>query len=257
MRNFRILELIFRYLRRNRTMSLLTFLMLPLMMSLGFWQLSRAADKIELLAQLQGQYAPVQSLEDLRRLPSAPELGARALLHGHFLPGFDLLLDNQPQAGQPGWVLLSPFQLAGGGLVLTTRAWLPVRGYRDNFASTIPPLPASAQQPTALQVELWPPPPSNLSDAGGGDSWPKLVQKLDMAQIGSEFDGALAAQIAWSLTSPGGQRLPQLPSAHLTPQKHYSYAVQWFALSLTLLVLYLWQMFRQADAKPATGRRES
>lgn len=232
-------------------MSLLALMLMPLTLSLGIWQLHRGEEKRALLEQLA---MPTQHITSVRQLPDAGER-TRALLYGGFLPGRDLLLDNQPRAGTPGLAVVSPFALQNGGLVLVVRGWLPATGYRRDFAAALPPLADSSRQsPDGLPVELSPPPPSLLTSSEPSAGWPKTVVRLNIADVSGWMRQPLAPLVGWSLQPVGGLPLPQRPSSGFKPARHFGYAVQWFALSAIVLLGYLWFGFA---AGRRTGRPES
>ncbi len=49
----------------------------------------------------------------------------RVMARGTFMPDKVIYLDNRPYNDQPGFTSVMPFRLAGGGVVLVNRGWLP------------------------------------------------------------------------------------------------------------------------------------
>ncbi|MGB9109142.1 MAG: SURF1 family protein, partial [Telluria sp.] len=97
--------------------------------ALGNWQTRRAAEKSALQARLeQGMAAPPHALD------GGPADPARLAFHrvtvtGEFAANWPVFLDNRPQAGRSGFILLMPFKIAGtNNYVLVARGWLPRNG---------------------------------------------------------------------------------------------------------------------------------
>ena len=100
-------------------------LLLPLLVSLGFWQLSRGAEKTALLASYAERRA-AEPMASSELLSSADPAYRRVHLHGQFDAAHSLLLDNRQRNGKVGVELLQPFQDQRSGLwLLVNRGWLP------------------------------------------------------------------------------------------------------------------------------------
>ena len=105
--------------------SILVLLLMPGLVSLGFWQLQRGEEKRQLLASFEAlrQAEPI-GLEQLE--PMRDPAYRRVHLRGHFDPEHSLLLDSRIRDGHAGVELLQPFYDQASGLwVLLNRGWLP------------------------------------------------------------------------------------------------------------------------------------
>lgn len=139
--------------------TLVVALLLPLLVSLGFWQLSRGSEKSALLQSYTERRAaePMASTE-LQHI--ADPAFRRVRLHGQFDAGHSLLLDNRQRDGKVGVELLQPFRDQATGLwLLVNRGWLPWPDRR-----TPPQFDTPAQ---ALSLDAWvyvsPAPPSSCT----------------------------------------------------------------------------------------------
>lgn len=214
--------------------------------SLGRWQLSRAAQK-EALQALLDQRAAMPALHQ-RQLLGGADSGMGALsdvvhravkLEGHWLPEHTVYLDNRQMQGRPGFFVLTPLQLeGGGGVVLVQRGWAP-RNFQDRLQ--LPPV----ETPPGLVhlVGRIAPPPSRLYELGGGDSAPgssRIRQNLDLAAFRTETGLALMdlSVLQAGPRSEGLQR--DWPVVNAGVDKHYGYAFQWFGLSSLIALLYAW-----------------
>ena len=114
-------------------------------LSLGRWQLQRAAYKQQLFDAVQrqqglppldnAQLAPMQPGAALNT-EAAPWLHRPVRLQGHWIAGQSLYLDNRQMQGQPGFFVLTPLRLAAPheDVVITVqRGWVP-RNFLDRTA---------------------------------------------------------------------------------------------------------------------------
>jgi len=223
--------------------------MIAMLISLGRWQLRRADEK-RVLFDAFASGTDATRLIDLGtpRLPRYQHIEAG----GHYDQGRQILIDNMVDAGRAGYFVITPFALTGGGWVLVNRGWVPLgasravrptipvagdtrrlRGRADNLPSPgiqmgirgklSPPYPVVAAFPTHAE----------LAQLLGESSWTRAADLvlLDPA----EPDGYVRS---WE--PPG-----------FPPMRHIGYAVQWFALALTLLVIYVVTNLRR-DAEAPT-----
>ncbi len=214
--------------------SLVVLALLPVLLGLGCWQLSRAEQKRELLASYEARRSAAPL--DLARLDALPDRAFRRVrLHGQFDARHSLLLDSRIRAGQAGVELLQPFRdSASGRWVLLNRGWLawPDRRETVHFST-----PDGAQ---TLVAWLYQPPGASfeLKDIQGHD-WPRLVNHVDAAGLWRELgiDG-LADELR---LEPGpASYTVDWPIVAMGPERHQGYAVQWFALAAALLALFVY-----------------
>ena len=103
-----------------------TVLVVVLGVQLGNWQTRRAEQKIALQQKLaQGAQAAPLVLDGE---PMAADAVAyrRVIIHGTFVRGWPVYLDNRPYQGRAGFYLLMPFKITGSNMhVLVARGWLP------------------------------------------------------------------------------------------------------------------------------------
>src|SRR5690606_28328804 len=97
--------------------------LLPTLVWLGFWQLSRADEKHQLLSTFEArrEAAPV----DVAALETFADPAYRRVhIEGMFDAGHSLLLDSRTRNGQVGIELLQPFHdQASDRWVLVNRGW--------------------------------------------------------------------------------------------------------------------------------------
>ena len=215
--------------------SLLALLILPVLMSLGFWQLDRADEKRQLQNLYeQRQLAGFVSLEDL--LEKEDLQYQPVTFSGEYINGKAILLDNRIYRGRFGYEIITPFKLKDSDLIiLVNRGWLE----GDSSRRTLPAIKVISGS-VELTGEIYVPQGEGfvLSDkTEAGNSWPRVVQTLDVNKLLTEFElPVFNYTVRLSNDSPGSFQ-PNWVVVNLQPAKHTGYAVQWFAMSFTLLVI--------------------
>lgn len=219
------------------------------LLRLGFWQLSRASYKDDLNSRFihneaQPAAPPALLLED-----ADPELWQfrRTLAEGEFDVHRQYLLDNRTHAGRAGYHVLSVLKIPQGA-VLVNRGWLAVGPDR----SRLPDLPLAAG-PVTIAGRLVPTPADGLllGDTGyGSNGWPKVVQNVDLQEIGRQHgELLLPAMIVLDPSDEACQTCRWQAIAGIGADRHRGYAVQWFSLAGALAVLLTitgWKGWRRA-----------
>lgn len=234
--------------------TLLTIVLIALLISLGRWQLRRAEEKRVLFDSFAAGTDATQSI-DLRT--PAVKRYSHIEAGGRYDQSRQILIDNMMNGERAGYFVITPFALAGGGWMLVNRGWVPlgasraerpaiavpgdtrtVRGRADNMPSPgiqlgtkavlAPPYPVVAAFPSREEIARL------LHES----SWTRAAD-LVLLDPG-EPDGYVRR---WS--PPG-----------FPPMRHIGYAVQWFALALTLLVIWVVTNLRR-DAAGGPGAAET
>lgn len=231
--------------------ALLTFATLVAMgitLSLGFWQLSRAAQKQALQAAVLAQGA--KPVLDGMALQTAADpwalLHQRAHLKGTWVPGATVFLDNRPMDGRVGFFAMTPLLLQGSkAAILVQRGWVP-RNFEDRTLLPRIETPAGVVEVEGRIV----PPPTKLYELGGA-SGGAIRQNLDLAQFRTETGLALMAVTLQQTGAPSEGLLRDWAAVNVGVDRHYGYAFQWFGLAALITVLYLWfQIVRRFIYRP-------
>lgn len=222
--------------RRSLQRQLFGFALVALLVAgglaqLGRWQLQRAHEKEALLAGI--ERAQTSDLAELSRLPPGTALRFRAVsVRGHFIADRQVLLDNQLQQGRPGVRAYVPFQLAADSrLVLVDRGWLA----RPDRTRALPVADVPQGEVELKGVLLDPPGAGMMLGVAQDSTWPALLTRIELGDLQSRLGLPLLDLVLEDLDTP---RAASIRAGMLPPERHRGYAVQWFGLSLTILIIY-------------------
>lgn len=215
----------------------LSVMIFPLLVSLGFWQISRAGEKQQLFEDREARQV-MNEIQDLSQLKSeTPEnIQFRSVvLEGDLQESSVFLLENKVQNGQIGYEVVSIFKTRDGHNILVNRGWVS-GGAGGRQIPTIPQARADSQ----LRGYLHKPSVNSLHqnqkiEQNANTKMIKILS-IDVDAI-SQFLGK--PLFPWVLRldadSPAALNV-NWTVANMTPQKHYGYASQWFAMAFVLLV---------------------
>ncbi|MEM9254493.1 MAG: SURF1 family protein [Pseudomonadota bacterium] len=227
--------------------TMLVVLLLPCLIWLGFWQLTRAEEKARLAAEfeLKQSRAPLSLLELDDRSPEAlAYLPVR--MRGRFRPQEYFLLDNRTQDGRYGNEVIGVFDLAGSDeVVLVNRGWVPA----DPARLELPEVPPVADEVRLLgRVYVPPGEPYLLGDQVMATGWPKRVQAVQIETLRDALGDVRLFPYSVRLDpETPGALVTRWPIVNVSPDKHQGYAVQWFAMAAVLLLLYVWRSFHDTN----------
>lgn len=247
---------------------------LALTVSLGRWQLSRAAQKEALATSIEAQQAHppldlvgLQAIEDIKT-----EMHRQVKLRGLWLPTQTVYLDNRQMHGRPGFYVLTPFALEGTERTLMVqRGWVP-RNFVDRtqlpavetpaglveITARIAPPPAQLFQlgkketdvPSAAAASDSPVQAAPASEATAAKVAPAAVaaagasrirQNLELDAFRVETGLPLRVDLSLQQVGPASEGLDrEWPAPALGIEKHYGYAFQWFGLAILVTLLYVW-----------------
>lgn len=210
--------------------------------SLGRWQLDRAAQKEALgqAIQTQGDKAAVTAGDILQSGQRDTLIHRSVRLKGRWLADKTVYLDNRQMQGRVGFFVLTPLQLADHqAVVMVQRGWAP-RNFENRTA-----LPAIQTPLEEVLVEgRMSPPPSKLYEPGPS-SVGTIRQNLDLAQFQLEVGSPLLQDLSVVQMGAASEGLlREWPEINLGIDKHYGYAAQWFALAALIAVLFVWFQLR-------------
>lgn len=216
---------------------LLTLCVMPALCSLGFWQLRRAHEKRELMAQAEQGRTRVVPLSSTNAASLARY--QHVSIDGHYDSAHQVLLDNMPSSrGEPGYRVLTPFVLADQSLVLIDRGWVTVGANRSQHPHIE--VDTQSRQLTGMLDEL-PRPGVRAGTAGiQANVWPQVLNYPTFKELQQLYGSSMQSRIVLldASINDGFERIWQI-DVGFGPERHVAYAVQWFGMALTVLIIFV------------------
>jgi len=224
----------------------------------GVWQLSRAHAKTayaNLVAQ-RSTMAPLPQDELARDPATAEQQWHRAVqVTGEWVPARTIFLMNRTMDERSGFYVMTPLRLPDGSAVVVQRGWVP----RDDVDPLKVPAIVTPAGPVSVtgRVAPW---PSHWIDIGHGNGGP-VRQNLELGPFQAESGLALrpltVAEASTDANAHDGMRRDWPATlGGVSVVTNYGYAVQWFAMSIAFLGLYVWLQFVR-PRRPAGPDSES
>jgi surfeit locus 1 family protein len=215
---------------------LLTAAVIPLFVSLGFWQWHRGEYRS---AQWDAfAHADVPAIESsaatLERLPRF----TRVRVNGQFDSARQFLLDNISHNGAPGYDVLSLLRLADGSQLLVNRGWVPFTGYRDR----LPDVALAAQGEQRISGRLSSLPVAGMvsgQQAPGAGTWPRVTSFPTREQLQQALGTPLLAPVLLLDADSGPGYLRDWQPPGISPERNYGYAIQWWSFALLALGMFI------------------
>lgn len=220
------------------------------MVGLGAWQLDRLAWKTSLIDSFESRVTaepvtPPAAIDD----PGAWRF-RRVQAVGRFLNGKELQLTGKPFEGTAGFHVVTPFAVDGGPTVLVNRGWVPMDRRRPAARpETLPEGPVTLDGIVRIAGQKGAFVPDNEP---GRDIWftvepEEMAAHLGIGPVANYYVDALRPS-----ARPTELPVGAVPAIHVR-NEHLQYALTWFLLAATLIVVYIvWH--RQMDRKDPEDR---
>lgn len=211
----------------------------------GVWQIQRGQAKQRMLTQrAAASKTPARPLTRVlaKGSASAPSAlyGQDFEVTGHYDSQHQILLANQIFRGRVGYRVWTPLILADGRRVLVDRGWVPMAsGGRDD-----PPTPPVPQGKVSVEglFKALPKPGIRLGPQPSCQPtvWPRVLNYPTIETVrclyGTPVIGGL---ILLSEAAPHGFARNWQRNVGMPPMRHYGYAVQWFAMAVAVVVVFV------------------
>jgi surfeit locus 1 family protein len=224
--------------------TIVTLLILPILLRLGFWQLERAEEKRNLIAVFQQHNISgpllINEIKNMNDIVAADEkLNYRtALIEGKYNSARQIFIDNKVYQGKTGVDVLTPFKLKNSEYsILVNRGWVSMvidRSVLPDIKTTQDDLILSGKLKTLGKK------PFMLGEQFQSNrGWPALMQWIDFEEIASKSGLKLLPYIFLLDEKQTSGYVRNWTPVVMQPEKSTSYAVQWFALALALIIIYI------------------
>lgn len=231
--------------------TIATALILPILLTLSYWQYNRGISKQLLFVQLHTNLASphillnnnsnlIESIEE--RVPNTRFTRVKAI--GKLLDQ-NFLLDNQIVNSIVGYRVITPFKLTNSQkIIFVDRGFIPRKFHLETLGVTIDSAESSLK--TTGETTIY----GIINRPVTGlvlkkdtilkqPHWPVLIQSVDFELLKGQLDADIYP-IVIQLDKNNSNTFEYVePNFGLSSAKHFSYAMQWFTLALTLVLYYL------------------
>lgn len=220
----------------NWKVTALSVLLLPALVKLGFWQLSRAEEKSALMVQWNQQQAQpaIELLSSKQHIVDNHRVG----VSGQFLTQYYWLLDGKVLNSKIGYHVVMAFSIDGTDeQVLVDRGWVRADQYREVLPSIDTPtgnvyISGSWSKPSNIAL---------VEEVGSveGLAWPIKILEMNTEIMALQADAAFPENIIRLDEGSVGALEANWQPINTSPAKHQGYAVQWFTMSFALFILWI------------------
>lgn len=235
-----------RQFRFNWKMTAFTVALLPLLISLGYWQLDREQEK--LAAQDRYDRRLHQDPVDINTVDwTDADLGwTQIRAQGHFMPDTQFLLDNRISDSRVGYEVITPFRTQQGTL-LVNRGWIEQGATR----AELPDIDIAPTPDSQIVGHIYVPSGETLvlgADNLSASEWPKLIQRVDPGTLSGVLGYEVFPYIVRLTQDSPGVLKTNWSAVNMQPEVHRGYAIQWFMMAAALIILYLVFSFRKLES---------
>ena len=221
-------------------MTCFVIFFLPILLYLGYWQISRGFEKKEIWeAYSVNKTLPPISEKELFVYQKEDLFYRSVVIQGSYIDD-TFLLDNRMHQSKKGYEVFTPFKSEGQQVYLINRGW--TGNYSDH--------PFGAPEGNHFIEGIISPFDKyglNLSKEEAKNSFPIVVQELTHSSasklLGNNFS---IEEIVIQLSAASkGSFEPIWGPTELKAPRHWGYAAQWLGLALVLVILYIYFGYKE------------
>ena len=222
---------------KNWKLNLLAVFFMGLFSFLGYWQLTRAWYKEQLINQYQQRlHQPPISQQNLN--PQADLRFFQVTLTGYYDNQHTLLLDNKTFHGTTGYEVYTPFRADNlSSIILVDRGFINNNGNRSKTPQISP---ITGKQTINGLLNL--PPKQIVMNENIFDPLPSAkllrVETLNFAKLEKALGYVFFPYTLTLAAADSNAYTIEWQAVTLPPERHYAYATQWFAFAITLLIIF-------------------
>lgn len=224
----------FRIRIKNWKLLCLSILFISFLASLGFWQLSRANQKKVLLTSFAERKTHIP-LNAFQLMQTNDPRFYQVTLNGKFDNQHTLLLDNKIFQGKVGYEIYTPFKASGmKDWILVDRGFIPMGATRNQ----LPNITSIHDDVTITGLINAAPRYASFGKMTDNKeiTWPLRIEYVQFSELSHLIGHHYYPYIL--ILKPENADYPiEWQIVTMPPERHLGYAVQWFALALTLLIL--------------------
>ena len=233
--------------------TIVILLLLPVLLSLGFWQLDRAEEKRALIELFKQQNeSGLLVVNDTIKFDE--KLNYRsAQIQGTYNSTKQVFIDNKIYQGKTGVYVMTPFKLKNSEYsILVNRGWVPMVIDRsvlpqiktpENLLTLTGKIKISSKKPFMVGEQFQ-----------SNEGWPALMQWLNITEIENKSGLKLLPYIFLLDEKEKNGYVRNWKPVVMQPEKSISYAVQWFALALALIIIYIVVNLKESKREFENGK---
>lgn len=211
-------------------------LLVFLFTNLGFWQLDRGEEKRALEKAFTSPGKRLTIAEGLE-----PDLYQPLRVTGRYLGERQFLIDNSILGGRLGYFVITPLEFSTEApLLLVNRGWFEKKPGNESFA----PLAIHGDEHATGEI-LVTGRAGRLPRVGirAGEpfqkqkGWPKVANWPTLDELANALDREVLPFVLLADPQPATGLVREWRPQQAGPARHIGYAVQWFALALTVIVI--------------------
>ncbi len=214
--------------------TLCVICLLPILINLGIWQLHRAAQKKH-WEQLFSSKSTLLALNEIKQLEDR-QLRYRSIqVRGSFDPAHLIYLDNKIHQQQVGYHIFSPFFVRDSKRVLLVdRGFVPAHDRHS-----LPTIHTPKNELSLKGLIYFPENTFLLKKDLNPASWPLLVQSIKLKELEKVLRKPLYPFYLLLQEGEDSFLIKDWHPVSFPSYRHTGYAIQWFLLAFTLVVIYL------------------
>ena len=218
--------------------TIITLLILPILLRLGFWQLERAEEKKDLieLFKKQNELGPLLIKDNIKIGNNFNYRNSQ--VEGNYITTKLIFIDNKIYQGKSGVYVLTPFKLKNSDYsILINRGWVPMSIDR----SSLPEIETTSNMLTISgKIKIITEKPFTVGEQfQSNQGWPALMQWININEIEKKSGLKLLPYLFLLGEKEQSGYVRDWKPVLMLPEKSISYAVQWFSLALALLIIYI------------------
>ncbi len=234
--------------------SIATLIVLPILMSLGFWQLERAELKQQQLdnytarSEQKAMLLTAANNSDVIKIADAKY--QKFEVTGRYDARHSFLIDNRVHQSQVGFYVVTPFVIENSKtVILVNRGWLKGKRYRADLPDFI-----TTNEKIILKGTGYVPSTNFFAVDNvkiSNQSFPVIIQNIDFAAIREVLKMELYPFILRLDPKDKTGFVRDWRVVTSSPEKSQSYAAQWFTMALVVLIIYISSSVRLKREKTA------
>lgn len=223
---------------------LVGIVLIALFVRLGFWQLDRAQQTVDMQRAFEepARFALVSG--DLR-----PTTFQAIEVRGRYLSDREVVIEKAIQDGALGYFVITPLEYSSyEPLLLVNRGWIRKGGSRDGLPDIAPDdLAGSVRGKAGNLPRVGIRPGEAFADHS---VWPRIGVWPTLDEVAAELGRDVLPYVLLLDPDQDDGYSRRWKPAHSGPSMHYGYAFQWFSMAIALLAIMAWNLRKR-------GRRDA